>query len=154
METQLINHYEANLNGVLSCYDRIVITGTLPGACYAGRMTSFIYSKGNRILDYAQLAEPLREHLRNYASEVSKAAGVEIENVNKNHIRKEDLVAKVLQEREDVPGLVHVLSAIEACPSYKPWHNKSNGKTYLKAILANACTTTTTSWTRIWVCAI
>ena len=85
-------------------------------------MTSFLYSKGIRIFDYAQLAEPLREHLRNCALEVSKAAGVEIENVNKNHIRKEDLVAKVLQERGDALGLVHALSASEACPSYKPWH--------------------------------
>ncbi len=30
------------------------------------------------------------------------------------------------------PGLVHVISAMEACPSYKPWHDKSSGKTYLR----------------------
>jgi len=132
METQLINRYDANMNGVLSCYDRILIIGTLPGACYAGGMTSFLYSKGIRIFDYAQFAEPLRERIREGALEVCKAAGIEIEHINKNHIRKEDLVAKVLQERGDAPGLVHVLSAMEACPSYKPWHNKTNGKTYLR----------------------
>ena len=132
METQLINRYDANMNGVLSCYDRILIIGTLPGACYAGGMTSFLYNKGIRIFDYAQFAEPLRERIREGALEVCKAAGIEIEHINKNHIRKEDLVAKVLQERGDAPGLVHVLSAMEACPSYKPWHNKTNGKTYLR----------------------
>jgi len=132
METQLINRYEGNLNGVLSCYDRILITGTLPGACYAGGMTSFLFNKGIRIFDYAKFAEPLRERIRNCALEVSKCTGLEIEHVNTGHIRKEDLVAKVLQERGDGPGLVHVLSAMEACPSYKPWHNKTNGKTYLK----------------------
>ena len=36
--------YAANLHGVLSCYDRIIVTGTLPGACYAGGMTSFLWS--------------------------------------------------------------------------------------------------------------
>ena len=41
METQLVNRYAANMRGVLSCYDRILITGTLPVACYAGGMTSF-----------------------------------------------------------------------------------------------------------------
>jgi len=132
METQLINRYEVNLNGVLSCYDRILITGTLPGACYAGGMTSFLYSQGIRIFDYAQFAEPLRERIRERAQEVCKAAGIEIEHVNKSHIRKEDLVARVLEKRGDAPGLVHVLSAMEACPSYKPWHNKTNGKTYLR----------------------
>jgi hypothetical protein len=29
--------------------------------------------------------------------------------------------------RGDAPGLVHVISAMEACPSYKPWLDKSNG---------------------------
>lgn len=132
MEPQLINRYAANMNGVLSCYDRILMIGTLPGACYAGGMTSFLYSKGIRIFDYAKFAEPLRERIRECAQEVSKAAGIEIEHVNKSHIRKEDLVARVLQQRGDAPGLVHVLSAMEACPSYKPWHNKANGKTYLR----------------------
>lgn len=44
--TALTERYAANLHGVSSCYDRIIITGTLPGACYAGGMTSFLYAKG------------------------------------------------------------------------------------------------------------
>ena len=35
MQTQLVNRYAVNMHGVLSCYDRILIMGTLPGACYA-----------------------------------------------------------------------------------------------------------------------
>ncbi len=38
----LTTRYAENLTGVLSCYDRIVITGTLPGACFADGMTSFL----------------------------------------------------------------------------------------------------------------
>jgi len=30
------------------------------------------------------------------------------------------------------PGLVHILSAMEACESYKPWHDKASGKSFLK----------------------
>ena len=41
----LTDRYAANLHGVLSCYDRIIVTGTLAGACYAGGMTSFLYSR-------------------------------------------------------------------------------------------------------------
>jgi hypothetical protein len=43
------------------------------------------------------------------------------------------VVARVLADRGDAPGLVHVISAMEACPSYKPWHDKGSGKTYLRA---------------------
>ena len=31
----LTERYRERLVGVLSCYDRVIITGTLPGACYA-----------------------------------------------------------------------------------------------------------------------
>jgi hypothetical protein len=41
----LTTRYAQNLTGVLSCYDRIVITGTLPGACFAEGMTSFLRSR-------------------------------------------------------------------------------------------------------------
>ncbi len=130
--TALTDRYAANLHGVLSCYDRIIITGTLPGACYAGGMTSFLYSRGIRIFDYPRFAEPLRERIRQRAQEVCTAADVQIEHVSKSHIRKEDLVARVLAARGDAPGLVHVISAMEGCPSYTPWLDKSNGHVFLR----------------------
>ena len=77
--TALTERYAANLRGVLSCYDRIIITGTLPGACYAGGMTSFLYSRGIRIFDYPRFAEPLRDRIRQRAQEVVQANGVLIE---------------------------------------------------------------------------
>ena len=40
--TILTDRYHDRLHGVLNCYDRIVITGTIPGACYAGGMTAFL----------------------------------------------------------------------------------------------------------------
>lgn len=132
MTQSLTERYGDRLAGVLSCYDRIVITGTLPGVCYAGGMTSFLFARKIRIFDYARFAEPLRERIRTRAQEVCFEAGIEIEHINKPHIRKEDVVAKVLERRGDHPGLVHVISAMEACESYRPWHDKASGKTFLK----------------------
>jgi hypothetical protein len=34
MGRDLIDRYRERLHGVLSCYDRIVVTGTLPQVCY------------------------------------------------------------------------------------------------------------------------
>ena len=128
----MTERYAQRLHGVLSCYDRIVITGTLPGICYAGGMTSFLYAKGIRIFDYARFAEPLREQIRERAEQLAASQGARIEYIAKAHIRKEEVVAKVLAARGDHPGLVHVISAMEACESYKPWHDKGSGKTFLK----------------------
>ncbi len=52
--------------------------------------------------------------------------------MSKSHIRKEDLVKKILDKRGGHTGLVHILSAMESCSSYRPWHDKKTGKTFLK----------------------
>lgn len=132
MSQPLLERYENRLHGVLSCYDRMVMTGTLPQACYAAGMTSFLSTRGIRIFDYPRFAEPLRDAIRARAAELVAAAGIEIEHLAKAHIRKEDVVAKVIARRGDHPGLVHVISAMEACASYKPWHDKASGRTFLK----------------------
>jgi hypothetical protein len=128
----LTERYADRLAGVLSCYDRIIITGTLPGVCYAEGMTSFLNSKGIRIFDYPQFAAPLRDRVRECAHGLAAKHGVPIQHINKPNIKKEEVVAKVLKERGDHPGLVHIISAMEACSSYQPWHDKNTGKTFVR----------------------
>jgi len=132
MGRYLTDRYRDRLHGILSCYDRMVVTGTLPQVCYAQGMTAFLKARGIRIFDYPRFAEPLRDAIRSRAREVAEAAGLDIEHIAKSHIRKEDVVAKVLRRRGDHPGLVHVISAMEACNSYRPWHDKASGRTFLK----------------------
>jgi hypothetical protein len=66
------------------------------------------------------------------AAKVAEAAGVAIEHITKSHIRKEDIVAKAIASRGDRSGLAHVLSAMEACGAYEPWHDKKTHKTFLR----------------------
>jgi hypothetical protein len=132
MTSALEDRYDDRIAGVVSCYDRVVITGTLPTVCYAEGMTRFLFANGIQIFKYPDFAMGLREHVREKVASVVAAAGITIEHIAKNHIRKEEVVAKVLEQRGDHPGLVHVLSAMEACPSYRPWHDKQSHKTFLR----------------------
>jgi hypothetical protein len=132
MSSGLEERYSERIAGVLNCYDRVVITGTLPTVCYAGGMTGFLRARGIRIFDYPAFASTLRDQVRAAATSVAEAAGVTIEHIAKSHIRKESVVAKVLEQRGDHPGLVHVISAMEACDAYKPWHDKQTHTTYLR----------------------
>jgi len=129
----LTDRYHDRLAGVLSCYDRIVITGTLPGACFAEGMTRILKARGIRVFDYpTQFAAPLRDRVREAAARLAAAAGITIEHIAKSYIRKEDVVAKVLAARGSHPGLVHVISAMEACDSYQPWHDKQTHRNFLR----------------------
>ena len=132
MRQLLTERYRERLAGVLSCYDRIIVTGTLPGACYAKGMMGFLSARQIRVFDYPRFAEPLRDRVRERATELANTSGVIIEHIAKNHLRKEDIVAKVLAARGDHPGLVHIISAMEACNSYKPWHDKQTHRTFLR----------------------
>ena len=87
MSQSLTERYEDRIAGVLSCYDRIVITGTVPVICYAEGMTRFLYSKGIRIFDYPQFAQSLRDRVRETAASLAAAAGIAIEHIAKSHIR-------------------------------------------------------------------
>ena len=135
MSTQPLSAKDADrLHGVLSCYDRIVLTGSLQPFCYAQGMTKHLYAHGIRIFDYAQFAEPLTAEIRRNAEGIAQAAGLTIEFIRKKSFRKEDRIRALLKKRGDHPGLVHTLrvSAMEPCTTYKPWHDKPTGKTFLK----------------------
>jgi hypothetical protein len=120
MTRALVDRYDDRIAGVLSCYDRVVIAGTLPRVCYAAGMTGFLYAHEMRIFDYPKFAMTLRDQVRERAASLAAEAGIAIEHIAKSHVRKEAVVAKVLETRGDHPGLVHVISAMEACDAYQP----------------------------------
>ena len=132
MTQSLTERYDDRIAGVLSCYDRVVITGTLPVVCYAEGMTRYLNAKGIRIFDYPEFAKTLRDRVRDRAASLAAEAGVTIEHIAKPHIRKEDVVARVLEQRGEHPGLVHIISAMEACDTYRPWHDKQTHKTFIR----------------------
>jgi hypothetical protein len=68
MSQSLTERYDNRIAGVLSCYDRVVITGTLPGVCYADGMTRYLDAQGIRIFDYPEFAKLLRDRVRDHAA--------------------------------------------------------------------------------------
>jgi len=133
MDKLLSERFGQELDGVLNCYDRVVITGNLQALCYAQGMTHYLYQKGIRIFDYAEFAEPFRERIRENAEKLADANKIKIEFIRKKDFRKEARVQEILKTRGELLGLVHIFGAMEACNSYRPWHDKPTGKTYLKS---------------------
>ena len=90
--TLLTERYRDKIEGVLSCYDRIVITGTLPQLCYAQGMTGYMYENRIRIFDYPCFAEPSREQIRGNAERLAREKDLKIEHVRKKKIKKEEVI--------------------------------------------------------------
>ena len=61
--------------------------------------------------------------MRENAEQLAKANGIEIEFIRKRNQRKEDKVREIFAKRGEAPGLVCILSVLEPCSTYKPWHD-------------------------------
>src|SRR5438309_9930742 len=94
-------------------------------------MTSLLFERKIRIFDYPKFAEPYRNRIRENAEQMAAKGGVEIEFIRKRNFRKEDRVKEALAKRGEHPGMVCIFSVMEPCSTYKPWHNKQTGKTYM-----------------------
>lgn len=132
--------YKNKISGTLTCYDRITVSGNLTTLCYAQGMTGYLYSQGIKIFDYPKFAEPFRNQIRENAEKIAKDNNIEIEFVPNTDTRKESIIAKKIEQRGNQPGMVHVLSAMETCPTYKPWHDKTTGATYLRGTTSKCLT--------------
>jgi len=129
----LLERYENQIAGTLSCFDRIIITGTIPGICYADGMTSYLNANKIRIFDYPRFAEPLREEIRENTEQLAAQNGIAIEFIRSTGtFRKEARIKEILEKRGNHPGIVHIFSAMEPCKAYTPWHDKLTGRTALK----------------------
>lgn len=127
--------HKSKISGMLGCFDRVILSGTLPQICYADGMSSYLRYKKVRVFDYRKFTEPFGKQIRENAEQLAKSVGIEIKHLNKSKLDKDDLVKSVLKKKskanEIVEGLFFIISAMERCPTYKPWHNKKTGETYL-----------------------
>lgn len=128
----LTETYKSDIALILSCYDRLLISGTIPEISYSQGMTTYMYQKGVKIFDYPKFAEPFKDVIRANAERIAQENGLTIEFIRKTNIRKESIIMEKIKERGDHPGIIHILSAMEACNTYQPWHEKKTGKTFLR----------------------
>ncbi len=128
----ITERYFKEIAGVLSCYDRVIVQGTLPIFCYAEGMTRYLHARGIRIFDFTVFAKPLTEAIKTNAEKLAAENGLTIDYVRKKKFRQEDKVKAVLKQRGTHPGLVWIFSALEPCTTYQPWFNKHTKQAYLR----------------------
>ena len=111
----------------------MIIQGYVPTWSHADGMTGYLNANGIRIFDYQKFCEPLTRKVRSIAEEIARESGVEIEFIRKlKAFRKDDRIQEIIKSKQINTGLVHIFSAMESCTTYKPWHDKTSGRTFLK----------------------
>jgi hypothetical protein len=78
-----VERHQVSISSTLSCFDRVVVTGTLPDICHPRAMAGFLDYHQVRVFDFPRWAEPLREELRDNAEQIAAEAGLQIEFILK-----------------------------------------------------------------------
>lgn len=78
-----VERHADKVAGVISCFDRVIVTGTLPDIGYAGAMAGYLSYHHIRLFDYPRWAEPLRDELRNHAEHLAGEAGLSVEFIRR-----------------------------------------------------------------------
>ena len=129
----IIERYTDNISGTITCYDRIIIQGVIPNWSSSEGMTGYFYGNDIKIFDFAKFSQPLTEKVRENAEKIARDNGIEIEFIRKTQaFRKDERIEEIIKKTGKQEGLVHIFSAMETCNTYKPWHDKTTGKTFLK----------------------
>lgn len=129
----LTDKYADKINGIITCNDRMIIQSYIPGWSYAEGMTSYLKANNIRIFDFSNFSQPLTQQVRANAQRIAEENGIEIEFIRKlRAFRKDDRIQEIIRETGKSEGLIHIFSAMEQCNTYKPWHDKTTGKTFLK----------------------
>ena len=132
LKSKLLDRYAKDIEGILGCYDRLIITGLLVDVGHPDALAARLRHLNIRCFDLGVFAEPLRDQVRDNAILLARQAGLEIQYLERKGLRKEERVAEILEKRGRHPGLVHIFSAMESCKCFKPWHDQQSGRTGLK----------------------
>jgi hypothetical protein len=127
--SSLTERYAAQIRGTLSCFDRVVLMGTIPGICFARGMEAYLRARGIRLVDYPRFAPPLRDEVHQTIRQLAQEAGIQIEVIRSpNAFRKEpcevgerkhEIAQQHLAQNPPAKGLFLVLVARAQAPVWQ-----------------------------------
>jgi hypothetical protein len=118
--------------GTVSCFDRVIVQGTLPDICHPRAITRFFNFHGIRIFDFKQWAAPMRDKIKENIEAIAEQNDIDIQFVRKQNFAKDERVKEIIANRGDHTGVVHIFSAMESCTAFRPWHDKQTHETFFK----------------------
>jgi hypothetical protein len=126
--SDLLQRYADRIVGCLSCFDRLIIWGTLVRVSHAPGLCQRLKELDVPLAQFAQFAMGQRDALEQHLVQLAATAGVEIEYLKSARaVRKEERVQEVLAQRGDHPGLVHIFTVVEPARVFEVRPGRSGG---------------------------
>jgi len=114
---RFIDKHQAHITGTISCFDRILFKGHLPLG-WPEAMEQLITRQGVLIKDFAKFVTRHSEKIKRHAQAMAHRARRPFIHLN-GPLRKEERARAILKHQPVREGLVCILTAVEACSSFK-----------------------------------
>lgn len=123
----LLTRYQEDIDGVISCFDRIVLFGTFRSIGHPEAMSWQLHESKVKLLEYEKnFANSLRLEVRDQIKHLCKEEHISTQFINYGQ-RKEDVVSEIISNRGNHDGIVCVLECMESCRCFKVTKNKMTG---------------------------
>lgn len=126
MKSFILKHVD-KINGVLECFDRVIIRGHLPMAA-PGYFSTWLYSKCIALnlkkprpgwRNFKEVAPELAEHLKSYAQGMAEGTGRPYKHLPTHDQRMEDNARAMAEVDKIRDGLVCIYSTLETCRTFR-----------------------------------
>jgi hypothetical protein len=135
MENKFLDTYGKKISGFISCYDRVIISGSLNIWGYKDGMFSYLMRNNIRIMDFAKFGKEYTDKIRENIKQIVKTEGIEIENIrNPGKFDKEKDIKTTLQNTNKTEGIIKIYSSMELSSSYESHWNEKTRKVSLNII--------------------
>lgn len=133
MNTDFLKTYSNKIEGTISCFDRMIISGSLDQWGYSHGMQSYLLRNNVLVFDFPKFAKQFSDQIRNQVETIAKQHNVSIEYIRSpQRFNKELNIKKKIESRGAHPGIVHIYTSLELCDAYEPWYDKTTKKATLK----------------------
>jgi hypothetical protein len=123
----LVARYSELVDGVITCWDRVVIAGTIEELSHKNGLYSYFRRHELPIEHLERHFDDLNKQIRARAELLASEAGLEIDYIRRQDFRKDERIKEILAVRGTQPGLVHVFAVIEGCKAYGVRRRRSDG---------------------------
>lgn len=120
------------IEGVLSSFDHLAISGTLPEIGHAQGMARELRRRGLRLWDFHAFAQEQADRIRSGVEAMASSQGLEVEYLAKGKSYGETAIQGGGPHSAEKTVLLRASSTIEPCKSYRPWRAKPAGPAELK----------------------
>ena len=133
MENLFTTKYKNDIIGIISCFDRLLFSGTIIQLTYVQGLERYLRANHILLKDFKKHAISLANQLKDNAKSLAEKNNAKFIYLKESKHSNEEIVKEIINQRGNYPGLVAVITNLETEYGFDIQGNKAENKIELKS---------------------